>query len=127
MSESIGLSELIKQVKNELLSDSISKNDSSLLFIESVELELHVVARREGNLGVKIDVLSIGGGNTSGSISQEDSHIIKVKLSPLFEKEKLLEWYKDLHSDKIVPTINSSLNAFVKGKLDIDTDSRSDA
>lgn len=121
MPEPIGLSELIEYVKSELMSQSNRENSPSLLFVESVELELHVTASREGNSGVRVDVLSIGGGNISGSVNQENSHIIKVKLSPLFEREQLLEWHKDLHGNEVMPSLHNSLNAFIKGKLDIDS------
>lgn len=117
MSQSpIGLSELIQQVKKDLLAPVLDrKSDPPVLFVESVELELHVTAKREGNAGVKIDVLSIGGAEGGGSLSQEKTHTVKVQLSPLFDKAQLLEWYKDIYGDDVVPAVKRSMDALLKG------------
>jgi hypothetical protein len=111
----IGLSELIDQVKKDLLSPPSAEADPPILFVESVELELQVTARREGNAGVKVDVLAIGGGEAGGGLSQEKTHTIKVKLSPLFDKAQLLEWYKDLRGDQVLPSVAKSMDALIKG------------
>lgn len=117
--QSIGLAELVEQVKKELLS-SVPGNssDAPILFVESVELELKVTASREGNGGVKIDVLSIGGGEVKGTLKRENVHTVKVKLSPLFDKERLMEFYQTLHSDKVPTSVKQSLDALLKGEGD---------
>ncbi|WP_346294095.1 trypco2 family protein [Sphaerothrix gracilis] len=116
MSQPIGLSELIQQVKKELLAPVLDrKSDPPILFVESVELELQVTARREGNAGIKIDVLSVGGGEAGGGVSHEKAHTVKVQLSPLFDKAQLLEWYKDLYGDEIMPAVKRSMEALLKG------------
>jgi hypothetical protein len=114
-SQKIGLSELIDQVKKDLLSPPSAEAEPPILFVEAVELELKVAARREGNAGVKVDVLAIGGGEVGGGLSQEKTHTVKVKLSPLFDKAQLLEWYKDLRGDQVLPSVASSLDALIKG------------
>ncbi|MEP0873122.1 hypothetical protein NDA01_25495 [Trichocoleus desertorum AS-A10] len=114
--QSIGLDELIQQVKQELLSSVPGKSsDAPILFVESVELELKVTASREGNGGVKIDVLSIGGGEVKGTLKREDVHTVKVKLSPLFDKERLMEFYQTLHSNEVPTSVKRSLDALLKG------------
>lgn len=116
MSKPIGLSELIQQVKKDLLAPVLDrKSDPPILFVESVELELHVTAKREGNADIKIDVLSIGGGEAGGAMSQEKTHTVKVQLSPLFDKAQLLEWYKDLYGDEVMPAVKRSMDALLKG------------
>jgi Trypsin-co-occurring domain 2 len=116
MTQSIGLAELIQQVKKDLLEPGLDrKSDPPLLFVESVELELQVTARREGNAGIKLDVLSIGCGEAGGSLSHEQVHTIKVQLSPLFDKAQLLEWYKDLYGDEVLPAVKNSIDALLKG------------
>lgn len=116
MSQSIGLADLIQQVKKELLSTVPGESaDTPIMFVESVELELQVAVSREGGGGIKIDVLSFGGAEAKGATSQERSHTVKVKLSPLFDKEKLMEFYKTLHSDKIPSSVKQSLDALLKG------------
>lgn len=116
MPQSIGLADLIQQVKQELLSTVPGENtDTPIMFVESVELELQVAVSREGGGGIKIDVLSFGGAEANAAMSQERSHTVKVKLSPLFDKEKLMEFYETLHPDKIPSSVKQSLNALLKG------------
>lgn len=115
--QSIGLAELIQQVKQELLSTVPGRNsDAPILFVESVELELKVTVSREGKGGVKIDVLSFGGGDLGGSLKREDVHTVKVSLSPLFDKERLMEFYQTLHSDKVPTSVKQSMEALLKGE-----------
>lgn len=54
MSQPIGLAELIDQVKQDLLTPPAKGAEPPILFVETVELELRVAARKEGNAGVKI-------------------------------------------------------------------------
>jgi Trypsin-co-occurring domain 2 len=116
MTQSIGLAELIQQVKKDLLEPGLDrKSDPPLLFVESVELELQVTATREGNAGIKLDVLSIGGGEAGGSVSHEQVHTVKVQLSPLFDKAQLLAWYKDLYGDEMLPAVKRGIDALLKG------------
>lgn len=116
-SQSIGLAELIQQVKKELLSTVPGQSpDAPILFVESVELELQVAVSREGTGGVKIDVLAVGGGEIGGSFKRENVHTVKVSLSPLFDKERLMEFYQTLHSDKVPTIVKQSLEALLKGE-----------
>lgn len=115
--QSIGLAELVQQVKEELLSTVPGQSsDAPILFVDSVELELKVTVSREGKGGVKINVLSFGGGELGGTLKQEDVHTVKVNLSPLFDKERLMEFYQMLHSDKVPITVKRSLEALLKGE-----------
>ena len=101
MSSEIGLAELIQQVKQELLMTyPRSENDTPLLSIDSVELELQVTVKREGKGGVKINVLQFGGGELSGGASRDDVQKVKVKLSPLVSKETLLKAYYQKNPQK---------------------------
>jgi hypothetical protein len=114
---SIGLAELIQQVKKELLSTVPGQSsDTPILFVESVELELQVTVSREGTGGVKIDVLSFGGGELGGTLTRENVHTVKVSLSPLFDKERLMEFYQTLHPDKVPTSVKQSLDGLLKGE-----------
>ncbi len=116
MSQSVGLSELISQVKKDLLTPVLDrKSDPPVLFVESVELELQVTASRDGNAGVKIDVLSVGGVELGGGGGQERSHTVRVQLSPLFDKAQIIEWYKDLYGDEVLPAVKRSMESLLKG------------
>lgn len=120
---SIGLAEFIQQVKHDLLSVAPGKDkEAPFLFVESVELELQVTVKRTGKAGakggIKINVLGTGGEvgvEAGGELSRDDVHKVNVKLSPLFDKERLMEFYQTLHSDKVPTTVKNSLDALLKG------------
>ena len=120
---SIGLAEFIEQVKQDLLSVAPGKDkDAPFLFVESVELEVQVTVKRSGKAGakggIKIKVLGTGGevGVEAGSeLGRDDVHKVTVKLSPLFDKEYIMEAYKSLRSEQVLPTLNKSIEALFKG------------
>ncbi|MEO0374646.1 MAG: trypco2 family protein [Cyanobacteria bacterium P01_A01_bin.17] len=117
MVQSVGLAELIAKVKHDLLSTAPGGDrDTPLLFVDSVELELQVTVQHEASTGIKIDVVAIGGAEIGGDINQEKVHTIKVNMSPLFSKEQLVEWYKDLYPDKVLPTIKQNFDGLMKGE-----------
>lgn len=113
---SIGLAELIEKVKQELLTVTPGKDKAApILFVDSVELELQVTVKREGTGGLKIDVVAFGGVETGGTLSREDVHTVKVQLSPLFDRARLLEFYQTLHPDRVPSSVKQSLDALLKG------------
>ena len=120
---SIDLAEFIQQVREDLLLETPQKdNDAPFLFVESVELELQVTAKRTEKAGVKsgvkISVLGVGGeigGEIGGDVGREQVQKIKVKLSPIFDKERLLRLYEILDSDKVPATVKNSLTGLLKG------------
>jgi hypothetical protein len=82
----IGLTELIYQVKRELLSSESRKDDPVPLFaVDEIELEVAVTLSREGQAGINIQVLNVGGG-----ASREDAQTVRVRLKPLLSREELL-------------------------------------
>jgi hypothetical protein len=87
MAKEITLSDLINQVRNELLSNM--KDVSHPLFlVEKVEIELQIGVTIEGSGGIKVTVLPIEAG---ASISRERSHTIKLTLSPILTQEEQRE------------------------------------
>lgn len=93
----IGLAELIEQVKRELLTPSLEgETDIPLLSVDEVELELQVTVKKEGKGGIKIYVLELGGGG-----SRDDVQKVKIKLSPIVSKEILLGLYKKRHPERL--------------------------
>jgi hypothetical protein len=85
--ESIGLAELIYEVKRELLNeDGVDKDPVPLFAVDSIELEVAVSVSREGKAGVNIQVLNVGGG-----ASREDAQTVRVTLKPLYSRVELLE------------------------------------
>lgn len=111
---SIGLAELIEQVKRELLTTSLNnETDVPFLSVDSVELELQVTVKREGKTGIKIYVLEAGGG-----VGRDDVQKVKVTLSPLLSKEKLVEDYQSRHPDQMKKLADKSLRALLKNVED---------
>ena len=94
----IGLTELLNQVKQELVAAStlatikqsangaIQPKDIPLFTYGNVELELQVMVKKDVKGGLKISVFEFGGG-----ASRDDLQKIKVTLQPLFSREELLE------------------------------------
>ncbi len=119
MSNEIGLAEFIQQVKRELLTTyPDNENDTPLLSVDSVELELQVTVKKEGGGGVKINVLQFGGGEVSGKVSRDDVQKVKVKLSPLVSKEYLLKAYYQKNPEKWEKLLDTSLLGVLKGNDD---------
>lgn len=117
--QSIGLSELIQQVKQELLSKTPEKvQNSPIFFVNSVDIEVQVTVKREGKAGVKIDVVSVVGGELGGGFSRDDVHKVKVTLSPLFSQERLTELYEALNPNQVNTSAKHSVDALFKGEKD---------
>ncbi|NET16266.1 MAG: hypothetical protein F6K08_27300 [Okeania sp. SIO1H6] len=107
---SIGLAELIQQVKQELLTQAPdSETDIPIFAVDSVELELQVTVKKEGKGGIKIYVLELGGGS-----SRDDVQKVKVKLSPLLNKEQLLAIYKKKYPEHFKDLLINSSDAILK-------------
>jgi hypothetical protein len=83
MPEEIGLQELLYQVKKELLAQS-PDDPVPLFYVEGVDLELGITARKEAQAGVKLYVVDIGGGG-----GQERAQTVRVSLRPLYSREEM--------------------------------------
>jgi hypothetical protein len=83
MAQEIGLRELIYEVKKELLSHS-SDDPVPLFYVDGVDLELSVVVRREGQAGIKIHVVNVGGAG-----GQEKVQTVRVRLQPLYDRAEM--------------------------------------
>lgn len=88
---SITLNQLIDQVREDLLSHREAYTKEAMypfLFLEEIEIEVRVaVSTAVGASGkVNIEVIEFGG---EASKTNEESHVIKVKLTPFFGKEEM--------------------------------------
>lgn len=107
MSESvefISLSELIEQVKVDLLSGGGPSAPGPLLFVEAVEVSAQVVARREkgegGKAGLSLSVLGFkadAGIDTTTTVGSQLTQSVTIKLSPLVGKA---EYFQGLNADE---------------------------
>ena len=109
--QTIGLAELMEKVKADLLSRT---KENPFLFVDSVELELQVVLKKEGEAGLEVDVIGIGGTSLGGNVGQEQIQTVKVSLSPLFTKEELKEYYKAFLPDEFLPMVKTAMSGSVK-------------
>jgi Trypsin-co-occurring domain 2 len=79
MTQSIGLADFINQVKHELMAQAPDgSSDARLLVVEDVEIEIQVGVTREGNAGLNLQVIQLGGG-----AKRDDTHTVKLRLQPL--------------------------------------------
>jgi hypothetical protein len=106
-SSAIGLSELIDQVKADLLTPP-KEQSPSFLYVESIELELQVAVQRDAKAGVKVDVVAIGGGEVGGGLGQSEIQKVKVKLSPLYTKEEMKQYFETFRPNEVVSVPGSS-------------------
>ncbi len=107
----IGLAELIEQVKRELLSTEPGVEGTIPLFsVDEVVLELQVELRKEGNAGLHIQVVEIG-----GDIGRQDTHNVKVTLTPLLSKEERIRLYKTHYPERWAALEYGSVIAGLKG------------
>jgi hypothetical protein len=107
----IGLTELIEQVRRELLATSpTNETDVPFLSIDSVELEMQITVKKEAKGKLKIYVLELGSGG-----SRDDVQKVNVKLSPLLNKERLLAIYKERYPERWEDLLKISVRGDMKG------------
>ena len=68
-----------------------------------------MTVKKEGKGKVKIYVLELGGGG-----SRDDVQKVKVKLSPLLNKETLLEQYQKRYPERVQEIVDKSIKALYK-------------
>lgn len=111
----IGLTELIYQVKKELLSSESRRGDPVPLFaVEEIQLEVAVSVSREGEAGINIQVLSLGGG-----VSRADAQTVRVTLRPLRSREELIAELRQRDPQLFASMAEESLN-LLKGTQQAD-------
>jgi hypothetical protein len=102
----IGLTDLIYQVKRELLSGGSHADDPVPLFaVEEIQVEVAVAVSRSGEGGINIQVFSIDAG-----VSKEDTQTVRVTLSPLRTREELLADLRERNPNKYAEALEESLN-----------------
>lgn len=102
----IGLQDLIYQVKSELLAPNPrerARDPYPLFFIDKIELEISVNISQTNGGGIKLTVLDFVEASSARSIERERGHVVKISLSPLEPREKILaEILKDAKTRQIV-------------------------
>jgi hypothetical protein len=79
MTQSIGLADFIYQIKRELTEpEPDDASGARLLVVDNVDIEIQVGVSVEGNAGISIHVVQLG-----GSAKHDDTHTVKLSLKPL--------------------------------------------
>lgn len=108
---SIGLAELIEQVKRELLStENNSETNIPLFSVDDLTLELNVTVRKEGKGGLKLYVVELGGGVAHDAVQK-----VKVTLTPLLSKQERIDFYKKHYPDQWAKVADAVTKAAMKG------------
>lgn len=89
MPESIGLSELIKQVKSELAQKVDLDDPVPILAVDEIELEIQVTVSKKAEGGVKIYVVELGAG-----VEKMNVHTVRLKMLPLLTREQRVDELK---------------------------------
>jgi hypothetical protein len=107
MSDSIGLAELLNEVKREL-TQSDSGQTPKLLMVEEVELQIQIGISRQGSAGLKVYVVELG-----GNLKRDDTHTVKVKLQPLLTHQERIDELK--HDPDWSQYVKDTVKHTVKG------------
>lgn len=109
---SLGLSELIEQVKRDLLAEELDPSGPPLFSVDEIDLHLQVTVEKSGNAGVSIKVLQVG-----GQVAHHHAQTIHVKLTPLLSKEERIAVIKRKYPElwEKVETVNTT--ALSRGNL----------
>jgi len=88
---SIGLAELIAQVRQELIRPEMATEDKiPLLSIEEIELQIAITVSKTAKAGINIQVIELGGYRL-----HSDVHTVRVKLAPLLTREERLSMLRE--------------------------------
>lgn len=108
----IGLAELIEQVREELLSTDQRSGEVPFLSVDEVSLELQVTVQKEGDAGIKIHVIQIG-----GKVSRDDVQTIKVTLTPLLDKKERLKQFEQQYAGGAAAAAAAVASVSARGTL----------
>jgi hypothetical protein len=86
---SIGLAELIRQVKSELVQSATTpgdgQDDTPLFLVGDIQLDIKVPVSTKGGGGIDVKVLQLNAG-----VQRDDVHTVTVKLQPVLSREELM-------------------------------------
>jgi DNA replication protein DnaD len=108
--KSLGISELIRQIKEDLLSEQ-GQEDPKLFSIDEITLELNFTVSGDIDSGFNLGVVTLG-----SEISEERVQKITLKLTPLVSKTQLLEQINSSQEDA-AGIVEASQDGLLKGTL----------
>lgn len=109
MDSEVTLQQLIDQVKKELI-PKFDEPNKPLFLVEKVEIQVAVKITHEGNGGINLQVINIGGG-----VSKDFSNTITISLTPIIPPEQLRQL---LDSELMRQVTRETKRRLVKGGLE---------
>ncbi|MFK7848574.1 MAG: trypco2 family protein [Rhodothermales bacterium] len=107
----LGLTEFIAQVKQDLLTHEMDASTPPLFSIDEITLELQVTVEKTGGTGVNISVLQAGVQKTA-----LDTQTIQVKLTPLLSREQRITLLQEKYPELWKKTVISSAESLTRGE-----------
>jgi hypothetical protein len=104
----IGLTELIRRIKKDLLADN-NQNEPDLFSIDEVTLEVNFVINGDIDSGFNFGIVSLG-----SQISEERVQKVTIKMTPLVSKSQLLDKINS-NVQKSQKTIKASSEYLIRG------------
>lgn len=104
----IGLTELIRRIKNDLLAEN-DHAQPDLFSIDEVTLEVNFVINGDIDSGFNFGVVALG-----SQISEERIQKVTIKMTPLVSKSQLLEKING-NAQKSQKTIKASSEYLIRG------------
>lgn len=107
--KTIGLSELIDRVKQELLSEQ-AQSEPKLFSIDEITVEINLVVNGDIESGFDLGVVTLG-----SQVSEERVQKVTIKMTPLVSKQQGIE---ELNNDKqkAQKTVEASPKALFRGE-----------
>ncbi len=113
MENSFSLKSLIEAAKKDLM--QASQDDSNpLFFVEKLDIEVAVRITQEAKGGVNIQILELGGGQSS-----EKANKIKLSLSPILNRDEKRALLQQKNPEIWEQIESASITALTKGDEDL--------
>lgn len=107
----LGLTEFIAQVKQDLLTHEMDASTPPLFSIDEINLELKVTVEKTGGAGINISVLQASSQKTA-----QDTQAIQVKLTPLLSREQRIALLKEQYPELWKKTVISNTESLTRGE-----------
>ena len=119
MKPEITLQQLINLIKSDLFAPYDGKTDSEMdspiFFVDGAELEVGFNVSYDDKAGLKIAILPIISSSIDSSKKLEYAHRIKIKLSPILDREELREIIEKDH--KLMAKVKKSFEIALKSRF----------
>jgi len=84
--QQLGITDLIEQIKEELITNQKNTNNPNLFLIDEITVEVNFVIKGDIDGGFNLGVVTL-----DSNISEEKVQKVILKMTPLFTKEQILK------------------------------------